>query len=156
MNPHLEFKASEHEDQTADPTESIPICLVSVELLPNSPFEEVQVSLIVEQPLEVYPKIHFVQSLEDTVKFDSQVSLGKPYDVVSLELKVTVSSITSVGVPRVLVKTAQLPLKLAMNSAPPSKESLHKVTLNINQQAQPLSALFPGENRYTYFTSFFL
>lgn len=121
------------------------MCLITVDLLPNSPFEEVQISLIVEPPLEAHPNIHFISNLEEKESFNSSVFLRKAMQVASLELKVIVSHITTSGVPRILKKSVNLPLKLVMTADNPAKDATHKITLNINDQPVPLSTLFPGE-----------
>ncbi|XP_063216484.1 protein PTHB1 isoform X3 [Bacillus rossius redtenbacheri] len=65
-------------------------------------------------------------------------------DVFSLEVRTVVSYVAgSGGTPRVLQKTAWLPLGLVMTVCPPTKEADFKITLNINQPSVPLSQLFP-------------
>lgn len=144
VNPHLEICTYENEITGIDDDNPVQMCIVSVELMPNSPFEEVQISLNVDLPLEIHPHIHFINNLEDKSIFDSYVYLKKPLEISSLQLKVIVSHITTTGQPRILTRNVQLPLKLVAAAEVPLKDAVHKITLNINEQAAPLSALFPG------------
>lgn len=120
------------------------MCIISVELFPTAPFLEVQVSLSVQNPLRVEPNIHFINNLEDREKVISYVYQKDVKEVGSLEVKVIVSHLTKLGVPRILVKSVSLPMKLVIVACPPGKESSNKVTLNIDHTAPALAILYPG------------
>lgn len=133
INPHLEVI-----EET-----SMKKCEIAVEVLPQALFEEVQLSLFVQKPMEVFPETMFYTSLSDRAKFFCYVQ-NKGSKVGSLEFQVKASFISSLGIPRVINKVAILPLNLVMETCPPLKDGDFKITLNINKESIPLSTLFPG------------
>ncbi|XP_063216483.1 protein PTHB1 isoform X2 [Bacillus rossius redtenbacheri] len=122
-----------------------PCCAVRVELTPLVPLSCVQVSVVVRPPLAAGPVSHSISSLcEKTAMVTEVRQQDIDCDVFSLEVRTVVSYVAgSGGTPRVLQKTAWLPLGLVMTVCPPTKEADFKITLNINQPSVPLSQLFP-------------
>lgn len=143
VNPHIRPCQFLHH-QPYSPDHEVKMCLITVELMPNAPFAEAQVSFESQHPIKVEPNVHFISNLEDKEKVISYAYLKEPKEVASLEVKVIVSHITRLGVPRVIVKSVHLPLKLVMVTCRQSRESSYKVTFNIDLALPPLSTIFEG------------
>ncbi|XP_023709246.1 protein PTHB1 isoform X3 [Cryptotermes secundus] len=122
----------------------IPMCRVSVELVPHSPLSKVQVSVIVQPPLTVSQVSHTISSLCERSSIIAYVYMEQSCDIPTLDVRVITSYMASTGgFPRVLHNVAQLPLKLVALFTAPAKEADFKVTLNTNQPVVSLSQLFP-------------
>ncbi|XP_069672728.1 protein PTHB1 isoform X2 [Periplaneta americana] len=122
----------------------IPMCRVSVELVPHSPLSKVQVSVIVQPPLTVSQVSHTISSLCERNHVVAYVYIEQSCDVPTLEVRVVTSYMSSTGgFPRVLHNVVQLPFRLIAFYTGPAKEADFKVTLNTNQPVVSLSQLFP-------------
>ncbi|EFA12827.1 Protein PTHB1-like Protein [Tribolium castaneum] len=119
------------------------ICPISIDIMPHTLFEEVQVTVVVDYPLKVSPQTEFFHNLSEKTTMTCCVFMEKPEEVSSLNVQVVASFISNLGVPRSVMKCAMLPLNLVLETCAPCKESECKVTLNINQSPVGLSALFP-------------
>ncbi|PSN52233.1 Protein PTHB1 [Blattella germanica] len=122
----------------------IPMCRVSVELIPHSPLSKVQVSVIVQPPLTVSQVSHTITSLCERTYIVAYIYMEQSCDVPTLDVRIVTSYLAGVaGFPRVLHNVVHLPLKLVAIYTPPTKEADFKVTLNTNQPVVNLSQLFP-------------
>ena len=119
-------------------------CKICIEILPQVIFEEVNVSVSVQKPILVEPETTFLSNLYEATKFYCNAYMEHGFNVVSLDVDVMVSFISSMGVPKVFQKKATVPLRLVMDICQPEKENKYKFTLNINQNPVPLTTLFPG------------
>lgn len=131
-------------------------CHVMVDILPQAIFEEVHLVVTVRKPLKVEPETQYFSNLSDRIQFECKVYFHDESDVVSLDLDVYVSCISNLGVPRVITKTANLPLNLTAETVPANKDNEQKITLNINKDHVPLHILFPGEENLLVFLCVFL
>lgn len=130
-------------------------CTVIVDVTPQAIFEEVHLSFNVQKPLIVTPKARFFRNLSDRTQVMCKVYLENELDVSSLNFDVNVSFITNLGVPRVIRKFINLPLRLIMDTCNGVKDNDNKIILNINKSLVPLSTLFPGKLLIKrYFVSF--
>ncbi|XP_031350274.1 protein PTHB1 isoform X2 [Photinus pyralis] len=121
-----------------------PNCTVSVSVTPNVILEEIQVTILVQKPLKCTKQIEYYRSLTDKVTFESNVSVDtSPRCCPSLNVEVISSVLTNLGVPKVIRKSVELPLRLFFCKTEVAKENRCKVTLDINQETVPLSILFP-------------
>lgn len=143
VNPHLEACIYETNIKTSLNNQ---MCAVSIDVLPQAPFDEVQISFFVNPPLKVEPQAKFFANLSERTALECHVFLDEPTEIPSLNLQVVATFISNVGIPRNIAKSALLPLKLVAETCAPHKENEHKITLSINQSpAVGLSNLFPGE-----------
>lgn len=125
------------------------MCAVSVDIIPKTILEEVQILLQTYKPFTCDNKVEFFNSLNEKTTFTAHVYLDDLMEISTLNFEVTVSYISSLGVPRVVKKQATLPLKLIMETCGYTKESEHKIILNINQNPAPLTTLFPGKSNFS-------
>ncbi|XP_044271066.1 protein PTHB1 [Tribolium madens] len=140
VSPHLE-------DSTLENAINNKTCPILIDIIPQTLFEEVQVTVFVEYPLKVCPQTEFFTNLSEKTTMSCRVFMEKPEEVSHLNVQVVASFISSLGVPRSVMRCATLPLNLAVETCPPCKDSECKVTLNINQTPVGLSVLFP---EYTF------
>ncbi|XP_066998295.2 protein PTHB1 isoform X2 [Anabrus simplex] len=125
-------------------SETLPMCRVSVELLPHSPLSKVQVVFVIQPPLRASQVSHTISSLCERTHVETYIYLYEPGSVSSLDVQVITSYVTpGQGMPRILQTVAQLPLKLVVSSCLPTKEAEFKITINTNQPAVGLAQLFP-------------
>lgn len=142
VDPHLEtctFNTSLKNDIKNQ------MCSILIDILPQTLFEEVQITVFVQYPLKVEPQIAFFNNLSDKTSMNCHVFMENAGEVASLNLQVVASFISNLGVPRSVMRCAMLPLNLVVETCPPLKDSDCKVTLNINQSPVGLSVLFPGK-----------
>lgn len=144
LNPHLKpckFLNITNED----PDKEVKMCIVTVDLMPNAPFMETQISLSVQPPLKVEPNVHFINNLQDKEKVVSYVYQKEAKEISNTQLKVVVSYVNKFGVPKIITKVSNLPYKMVMVADAASKEAHHKITLHIDETAPPLANLFGGK-----------
>ncbi|KAJ8957787.1 hypothetical protein NQ314_006502 [Rhamnusium bicolor] len=142
VNPDL--KLSTFESNLKD-IENQQMCVISIEILPQIPFEEVQISVAVLRPLKASPQVKFYNNLNEKTSFTCYVFLDAAFEIPSLSMEVSATVITNLGLPKTICKSTMLPMKLVLDSCQAQKESQHKITLNINHSPVSLATLFPGE-----------
>ncbi|XP_063927791.1 protein PTHB1 [Zophobas morio] len=147
VSPHLEPCTFDTNIKTAINNQ---MCSISIEISPQALFEEVQITLLAQYPLRVEPQIEFFNNLSEKTSMNCYAFMEGVGEVVSLNVEVVASFISSLGVPRSVTRSAMLPLNLVLETCPPLKDSDCKVTLNINQSPVGLSVLFP---EYTFSTT---
>lgn len=122
------------------------MCSISIELDPQTQFEEIQISVLAPFPLRAEPSAEFFNNLCEKTVLNSWIFPNESGEIATLEVKVLVSFINNIGIPRTITKTVMLPMELVMEGCAPQKEGECKLTLNINQSPVALPQLFPGEN----------
>ncbi|KAK4875042.1 hypothetical protein RN001_011464 [Aquatica leii] len=133
INPHL----------NSDMPDLYQSCQVLVTLMPNIILEEVQVSTTVSKPIKCTNEIAFYKNLTQKTVFETKIYIEEPLPCPSLKVEVIVSCISNLGVPKVIRKTAELPLKLLLSSSETIKDHKHKIVLNVDKEVFSLSQLFP-------------
>mgnify|MGYP005985033247 FL=1 len=148
VSPHLEPCTFDTNIKTAINNQ---MCSISIEISPQALFEEVQITLLAQYPLRVEPQIEYFINLSEKTSMICYAFMEGVGEVVSLNVEVVASFISSLGVPRSVTRSAMLPLNLVLETCPPLKDSDCKVTLNINQSPVGLSVLFPGKAQFPSF-----
>ncbi|RZC35649.1 PTHB1 [Asbolus verrucosus] len=149
VSPHLETCTFESNIKNAINNQ---MCSISIDILPQALFEEVQITVFAQHPLKIEPQLEFFNNLSEKTLMNCYAFMDESGEVPSLNLQVVASFISNLGVPRCVTKYAMLPLNLVLETCPPVKDSECKVTLNINQSPVGLSVLFPeytGQNSFT-------
>ncbi|KAK5644334.1 hypothetical protein RI129_005634 [Pyrocoelia pectoralis] len=141
--PELQITVTVNPEFTVGVSEVYPSCIVSVTITPNVILEEVQVTILVQKSLRCTKEIEFYASLTQKETFESKVYLDQSSCCSSLNMEIISSMITSVGVPKVIRKSIELPLRLFFCKTEIGKENRYKILLDINQETVPLSILFP-------------
>nr|XP_023015826.1 protein PTHB1 [Leptinotarsa decemlineata] len=119
------------------------MCAITIDVIPQILFEEVQVTVSVLPPLKVYPKTHFFSSISERSSFTCYAFLNDDCDVPSLNVDVAATIISNLGIPRCISEATFLPLRLVSEIGEPQKDAEHKITLLINQASLPIARLFP-------------
>ncbi|KAJ8974955.1 hypothetical protein NQ317_016477 [Molorchus minor] len=118
------------------------MCAITIDILPQIIFEEVQVAISVHRPLKVIPDVQFYTDLTEKTSFKCYAYLYEVKEVPSLSVDVITTVISNLGIPKVIQKTGILPMKLALEVSQAQKDAEYKITLNINQSSVPLATLF--------------
>lgn len=121
------------------------MCAVTVDILPQTIQEEVQISVCVQSPLMAMPEIEFYSDLQEATSFTTYVFINEACEIPSLNIEIVAMIVSNVGMPKTLFKSSILPLNLVYELCRPQKDSAHKITININQSPASLATLFPGE-----------
>lgn len=140
VSPHVE----EEDLFVSNQFETFRTCTVIIDVLPQALYEELHLSVVVRKPLKVLPESQFFTNLSERSEVICKVYLENDFDVPSLVLEVIASFISNLGIPKVITKAVNLPLRLVMDTCNAIKENENKVILNINKNLVPLSTLFPG------------
>ncbi|KAJ3626277.1 hypothetical protein MTP99_016789 [Tenebrio molitor] len=119
------------------------MCSISIDILPQAQFEEVQIAVLAQHPLKIEPPLEFFHNLSDKASMTCSAFVEGVGEVASLNVQVVASFVSSLGVPRSVTRSAVLPLSLVAAPCPPLKDGNCRVTLNINQSPAALSVLFP-------------
>lgn len=128
--------------QNAD---DIKMCCISIEIMPQMLLEELQISLFIPLPLKITPSVHYFSNLIEKTFCISHAYLYEDFDIPTLEVDIVATAVTSAGVPRCVMESTLLPLKLVSGFGKAQKEAEHKVTLTINQNPVPLAVMFSGQ-----------
>lgn len=150
VNSHLETSTFGNNIKTAINSQ---MCSISIDIVPQASFEEVQITIFAQYPLKIEPEIEFFHNLTEKTSMNCFAFLDSIGEVASLNVQVVASFISNLGVPRTVTRSVMLPLNLVLETCPPLKDSDCKVTLNINQSPVGLSTLFPGKKTICSFTA---
>ncbi|CAH2001525.1 unnamed protein product [Acanthoscelides obtectus] len=123
-------------------TDDLQMCEVTADVSPQIPFEEVQITTVVHTPFTVDNPVTFLTNINEKSTTQCKIYLNADYEVPSLGFTTVVTTVSSVGIPRAFVKSHVLPVKLVCKLDEAQKEAEHKLTLSVNQDVVPLSALF--------------
>ncbi|CAH1154117.1 unnamed protein product [Phaedon cochleariae] len=122
---------------------NLQMCAIVIDLTPQVPFEELQISVAPQLPIKVQPQIQFYTNLSEKASFTCYAYLYEDYPVVSLNVEVSVTMISHLGIPRTLTTCVLLPMKLVATTCPAQKDGEHKVTLSVNKKPVVFLSLFP-------------
>lgn len=128
--------------------EDVKMCSLSVEIIPQMLLEEAQISLFIPLPLKITPSVHYFSNLAGKTSCTSYAYLYENFQISTLQVDIVATAVTSTGVPRCVMESTLLPLKLVAGIGKAQKEAEHKVTLTINQNPVPLAVMFSGQYRY--------
>ncbi|KAG5900310.1 hypothetical protein JTB14_026318 [Gonioctena quinquepunctata] len=119
------------------------MCAITIDILPQILFEEVQITVAVLPPIKVHPRAQFFSNISQKSSFTCYAYLFDDSEIPSLNVDVVATVITNLGIPRSISKSGFLPLELAAESGEPKEDSVHKIILGINQTPVPITRLFP-------------
>ncbi|XP_018575245.1 protein PTHB1 [Anoplophora glabripennis] len=130
-------------DSNIKDSENHQMCTVTVDIFPHTVYEEVQISVLVQNPLTAVPQVQLYTNLSEKTSFTYYVFLNEVCEVPSLNIEVVATAVSSLGVPRTLFKTSALPVNLVYQLCKPQKDNSHRITISINQSPVSLATLFP-------------
>lgn len=135
--------------EDAFPSNDDPKCQVTVDINPKIICDEIQIIFSVKLPLMASPASQFHSKLQDRLIVNSVITYpGEHYfidTITSLTLEIVITYMTNNGIPRVLTRSLNLPLKLVANVCAPIKEAAVKITLNTTEPVIALPQLYPGK-----------
>lgn len=121
------------------PMENVKMISVSVALHAKTILEQIQVQFLCSAPLQASNPIHSYQQMvaNQNERIDTWFYMNDFCDIASTMITVIVSFINKQTIPRVIEKTASLPLSMFYNTFLPQKESLIKLTITVNPGTPP-------------------